>query len=126
MLSPKQRKISNYTLLSKSPCGGTSRSNVHFVSTPGSRDYIAWKIIHPSPKGNCTIRIGDGPEEDDFIVLHPLDKSANKKGSFPCGREETPLEGKEVKFPSNFTCDSCTLQWEWTTELGQLHFCSDV
>lgn len=35
----------------------------------------------------------------------PLDKSANKKGSFPCGREETGLEGKEVLFPANFTCD---------------------
>lgn len=60
-------------------------------------------------KGNCTIRIGEGPNEEDFHVLMPLDKSANKKGSFPCGREETELEGKEVKLPKNFTCDSCTL-----------------
>jgi len=51
-------------------------------------------------------------------VLFPLDKSADKKGFFPCGREETGLDGKEVIFPVNFTCDTCTLQFEWTTELG--------
>ena len=125
-MSPKQRKIANYTYLSHPPCGGTEKGSVHFVAQPGSRNYIAWKIIHPSLTGNCTIRVGTGPDEDDFHVLMPLDKSANKKGSFPCGREEAGIEGKEVKFPSNFTCDSCTLQWEWTTELGQMHICSDV
>ena len=104
-----QRKITNYTLLSTPPCGGTARGNVHFVTTPGARNFIGWKVIHPSIKGNCTIRIGSGPDEEEFIVLHPLDKSANKKGSFPCGREETSLEGKEVKVPSNFTCDTCIL-----------------
>lgn len=112
------RKVTNFTLLAKQPCGGTQRGPVHFVSTPNSRNFIAWKIVHPSPTGNCTIRIGEGPDENDFKVLMPLDKSANKKGSFPCGREESGLEGKEVKFPANYTCDQCTLQWEWTTELG--------
>ena len=82
---------------------------MHYVTTPGARNYIAWKIVHPSLKGNCTIRIGEGADEDNFKVLMPLDKTANKKGYFPCGREETALEGKEVKFPANFTCDSCTL-----------------
>ena len=65
------------------------------------------------PNGNCTLRLGTGPNESDLQVLFPLDKSANKQGAFPCGREETSLEGKEVKFPKNFTCDSCTLQLEW-------------
>ena len=55
------------------------------------------------------MRLGQGADEDKFIVLHPLDGSANKNGSFPCGREETGVEGKEVKFPSNFTCDSCVI-----------------
>jgi hypothetical protein len=120
------RKIGNYSLLGQQPCGGTARGNVHFMATPGSRNFIAWKIVHPSPKGNCTIRLGQGPDEGDFKVIFPLDKSANKKGSFPCGREESGLEGKEVMFPANFTCDACTLQWEWTTELGQMHICSDI
>lgn len=82
---------------------------MHFMATPNSRNYIAWKVLHPSHTGNCTIRLGEGPDESDFKVLMPLDKSANSKGSFPCGREETGLEGKEVHFPANFTCDSCTL-----------------
>jgi hypothetical protein len=55
------------------------------------------------------VRIGDGPDEDEFKVLMPLDRSANKKGSFPCGREQSGVEGKEFKFPLNFTCDTCTL-----------------
>jgi len=50
-----------------------------------------------------------GADEADFKVLFPLDKSANKDGSFPCGRTETNIEGKEFKFPKNFTCDTCTL-----------------
>jgi len=81
------------------------------------------------PNGNCTIRLGTGPDESDLQVLFPLDKSANKLGSFPCGREEASMEGKEVKFPKNFTCDSCTLQLEWQVqEKGkvQQHYCADV
>ena len=79
------------------------------MSTPASRNFIAWKVAHPSPSGNCTIRIGEGPDENDFKVLMPLDRTADKKGSFPCGREEAALEGKEVRFPANFTCDSCVI-----------------
>jgi hypothetical protein len=79
------------------------------MSTPGSRNFIAWKVVHPSPTGNCTIRIGESADENDFKVLFPLDRSANKKGSFPCGREESGLEGKEVKFPANYTCDQCII-----------------
>lgn len=84
-------------------------SSVHFVSSPGARNYVAWKTVHPSKKGNCTIRIGDGPNENDFTVLFPLDNSANKKGSFPCGRSFAEIEGKEIKVPKNITCDRCTL-----------------
>ena len=109
MLTPIPRKITNSSLLSTPPCGGTSKSSVHYVATPGSRNYIAWKVVHPSLKGNCTIRLGQGADEEDFTVLIPLDKSANVNGSFPCGREETGIEGKEVKIPSNMTCDSCVI-----------------
>jgi len=58
VLSPKMRKVGNFTLLGQQPCGGTARGNVHYMATPGSRNFIAWKIVHPSPKGNCTIRLG--------------------------------------------------------------------
>ncbi len=115
--------------LKEQPCGGTQRGLVHFAATPGSRNFIAWKVIHSVPNGNCTIRLGQGPNEEDFKVLFPLDKSANKNGQFPCGREETAMEGKEVKFPKDLTCDQCTLQLEWTiAEKGnvQQHYCADV
>lgn len=113
-MSRRQDAGLSFVQRQQQPCGGSQREGVHFVATPGSRNFIAWKVNHPAPKGNCTIRLGTGPDENDFRVLHPLDKSANKNGSFPCGREETGLEGKEVKFPKNLTCDTCTLQIEWT------------
>ena len=87
---------------------------------------MAWKVIHPSRHGNCTIRLGDGPNENDFRTLFPLDKSADKKGRFPCGRALSDIEGKEFKVPANLSCDICTLQLEWITDLGQIHLCSDI
>jgi hypothetical protein len=77
------------------------------------------------------VRLGLGADEADFKVLIPLDRSANKDGSFPCGRTETNIEGKEFRFPKNFTCDTCTLQLEWTVgkeknQTVQQHYCGDV
>lgn len=47
------------------------------MSTPGSRNVIGWKVEHHSFNGNCTIRIGDVPDERKLKVLHPLDGSAD-------------------------------------------------
>jgi hypothetical protein len=66
--------------LKQQPCGGISQGGVHFATTPGSRNFIGWKVSHSAPNGNCTIRLGTGPNEEDFKVLYPLDKSANKNG----------------------------------------------
>ena len=68
------------------------------------------------------MRVGHGLDQEEgdeglFIVLNPRDGSANAEGSFPCGRE-IGYESKEFRFPKNFTCDSCTLQFEWVTEGG--------
>ena len=63
--------------IKQQPCGGTQKGAVHFATTPGSRNFIAWKVVHPAPAGNCTVRLGTGPDESDFKVLIPLDKSAN-------------------------------------------------
>ena len=125
-MTPKPRIITNSTLLTKPPCGSGERGRVHFVTMPGSRNYIAWKVLHASPKGICTLRIGTGPDEDKFHVLRPVDGDHFKNGSFPCGREEMPVEGRIFKFPWDYTCDSCVIQWEWQTELGQVHMCSDI
>ena len=66
LLSPKSRRVTNSTNLAKGPCGATEPNGAHFIATPGSKNYFVWKIIHPSPKGNCTIRISSGTEEDPF------------------------------------------------------------
>jgi hypothetical protein len=68
-LSPIQRTVTNYSSLAKAPCGGTKRGGVHFVGTPNSRNFIGWKIVHPSLTGNCTVRLGTGPDEDEYKVL---------------------------------------------------------
>ena len=58
------------------------------------------------------MRIGVGIDEDEFIPLKPRDGSGAKDGSFPCGRE-VGYDGKEFRFPKDYTCDECTLQFEW-------------
>ena len=93
------------------PCGGAKAGRVHFDADAGSKAFIMWRTIHPDLDGNCTIRLGDGLTDsaEEFEVLMPLDDSANVEGKFPCGRSTTSMEGKEVKFPKNLTCDECTL-----------------
>jgi hypothetical protein len=55
---------------SKQPCGGANTLGVvHFTTKPGSRNFIGWKVIDPAPEGNCTVRLGMGPNENDFKVL---------------------------------------------------------
>lgn len=59
------------------------------------------------------MRVGTGLDQEEtdegrLMVLYPRDGSANADGAFPCGRE-IGYEGKEFRFPKNFTCDSCTL-----------------
>jgi hypothetical protein len=117
--------------LNQQPCGGTIKGPLHYMTTPGSRNFIAWKVIHPASQGNCTVRLGMGADEADYKILYPLDKSANAEGSFPCGRTETNVEGKEFRFPKNFTCDSCSVQVEWTVSTinktqVQQHHCGDI
>ena len=79
-------------------------------------------MTHASPEANCTVRVGHGLDQEEgdegrFIVLRPRDGSANQDGSFACGRE-VGYEGKEFRLPKNFTCDSCTLQFEWSLPNG--------
>ena len=112
------------------PCGGAKAGRVHFDADAGSKAYVMWRTIHPDLTGNCTIRLGDGLTDapDEFETLFPLDGSADKtSGKFPCGRTTTSMEGKEIKFPKNMTCDSCTLQILWETKIsGSMYMCSDV
>ena len=105
LLSPIKRKDVDMTLLARTPCGGTRSGPVHYETTPGSRNVIAWRILKPSPAGRCIIRVGDSPREKDLQLLKPTDGSAGDDGSFPCGREVTSYEAKEVRLPRDLSCD---------------------
>lgn len=124
-LAPITRKDVDVTRLASRPCGGTVAGTVHFETTPGSRNMFSWKVIHPSPTGNCTIRVGDRPTESALRLVKPVDGSANEDGWFPCGRTEVLSEGKEVKLPHDLECDDCIVQLEWETEMGTQHRCAD-
>jgi len=122
LLDPKPRTFSNVSLVNAQPCGGAEKSLVHYVTTPGSRNFVQWKVTHAAADANCTVRLGHGLDQEEgdegrFIVLRPRDGSAGPDGSFPCGRE-VGYEGKEFSFPKTFTCDSCTLQFEWALPGG--------
>ena len=45
---------------------------------------------------------------------------------FPCGRQATKFEAKEVRLPLDITCDACVLELSWETEEGFQSFCSDI
>ena len=86
LVSPIARKGVDQSRLPHKPCGGTLAGAVHFETTPGSRNMFGWKVIHPSHTGNCTLRVGDKPDEKYMRMLLPVDGSANEDGAFPCGR----------------------------------------
>lgn len=65
---------------------------------------------------------------NNFEVLYSKDENqVLTKGKFPCGRESSPLEGKEVQLPKNFSCDSCVIKLQFDTKSsGTLNYCSDI
>ena len=58
MLDPKPRTFSNTSSINPAPCGGADRGFTHYMAMPGSRNYVQWKVAHPSPDGKCIVRIG--------------------------------------------------------------------
>lgn len=110
------------------PCGGTKANRVHFDGATGMRSFIYWKTMVPDDKGNCTMRLGTSMDDAQLDLLLPDDKSANAKtGKFPCGRSESHIEGKHVRWPKGLTCDQCFLQLEWETKLGgKQYMCADI
>ena len=125
LLSPLKRKDVDLTKVGMRPCGGTKKGPVHYETTPGSRNIVAWKVDKPSPAGRCIIRVSDSPNEADMIVAKPTDGSAADDGSFPCGREVTHYEAKEIRVPREMVCDSCLVQLVWMTEEGEQYRCTD-
>lgn len=59
-------------------------------------------------------------------LLRPLDGSADEQGYFPCGRQVSVFEAKEVRMPRDLNCDSCIFELVWQTDKGKQSFCSDI
>ena len=66
------------------------------------------------------MRFGTGLDENEMEVLRPRDGSADMNGKFPCGRS-AGYEGKEFRLPKGDVCNSCTVQFEWELDEGQIH-----
>merc|ERR1719469_28911 len=109
LLSPLKRKDVDLNLLARAPCGGTKLGPVHYETTPGSRNVIAWRILKASPTGRCIVRVGDTPRDRDMVLIKPTDGSADDDGSFPCGREVTSYESIEIRLPRDLNCDQCIM-----------------
>ena len=118
------RRKTQGALVNESPCGGIQKGHTHYLTKPGGRLLVQWNVIQPSSNGNCTIKVGPGTDlvtlgmgGDKEVTMMPLDGSADAEtGSFSCGRVMTKFEAKEVRLPSNLSCDACVLQIAWNTE----------
>ena len=105
---PVPRLHTKHDLKDVEPCGGMSQGKAHVLSEPGSLNPISWMVEAAHTEGLCMIRLSDGHEQGTYTTLFPTDGSADKFGNFPCGREVSYTETKDVIFP-DFFCDSCTL-----------------
>lgn len=126
IILPIRRIGTSASQLNMSPCGGVERLKADTLTNKGSNLHFIWETVLPAKGSNCTVKISKGLEkEDEFSVLYPIDGSANKDGSFPCGRSKG-FESQEFALPSDYECDQCILQWKWTTSYGDIYSCSDI
>lgn len=125
LVAPIPRNKTNARTIGYPPCGGAAKGPVHSLAEPGSINPVAWSVRTPSAAGFCSIRLSRGLDFDNSQPLSPIGVSTTN-GKFPCGRNETYLERVTVEFPKDFTCDECTLQWTWETEVGSVYQCVDV
>jgi len=67
-----------------------------------------------------------GDLEKDFTkTLMPRDDSANRDGSFPCGRTGG-FEGKEFRLPNDVVCNNCILSFRQEISATEtIHQCAD-
>lgn len=111
------------------PCGGALKGPVHLDAEAGTREFVTWKTRVSAADGQCTIRLAEGPDDDELDVIYPLDGTGTQatNGAFPCGRTTGASEGKEILLPRDFTCDSCFIQVEFESHVGgKQYMCADV
>lgn len=65
-------------------------------------------------------------EEDEFITLKPLYGGSDDSGAFECNRRAGEHTTKIIEFPSDFSCDKCTLQFQWIVDNTTYFSCADI
>lgn len=65
-------------------------------------------------------------DEKDFIVVFPLDKTADNDGLFPCGDVSEGIEKKLVSIPKDFKNGKYILRLSWGVSGITHHSCSDI
>ncbi len=126
VLLPIRRIGTSNTQMDEGPCGGIEKKEANTLTTKGSSINFIWEILVPEKSGNCTVKISNGLQNNDnFVLLKPLNEEINEDGSFKCGREKG-FENKEFLLPEDYECDGCTLQWKWSTSYGDVYSCSDI
>ena len=126
VLMPIRRIGTSNMELGQGPCGGVEKKPANTLTNKGSSINVVWEILVPENKGNCTVKLSSGKqEEESFKLLQPTEGKINKDGSFDCGRDKG-FEHKEFILPPDYECDGCTLQWKWSTSYGDIYSCSDI
>ena len=126
VLLPIRRIGTSNMQMGEGPCGGIEKKSANTLTTKGASVNFIWEIVVPENSGNCTVKISNGLQnEEDFVLLKPLNEKVNQDGSFKCGREKG-FETKEFMLPEDYECDGCTLQWKWSTSYGEIYSCSDI
>ena len=126
VLMPIRRIGTSNMEMGVGPCGGVEKKPANTLTNKGSSINVVWEILVPEYKGNCTVKLSNGKQdEESFKLLQPVEGKINEDGSFACGREKG-FENKEFILPDDYECDGCTLQWKWTTSYGDIYSCSDI
>jgi hypothetical protein len=126
VLMPIRRIGTSNMEIGQGPCGGVEKKLANTLTNKGSTINVVWEILVPENKGNCTVKISSGQQnEENFKLLQPTEGKINQDGSFQCGRNKG-FEHKEFILPSDYECDGCTLQWKWSTSYGEIYSCSDI
>ena len=126
VLIPIRRTGTSNMELGQGPCGGVEKKLANTLTNKGSSINVVWEILVPENKGNCTVKLSNGKQdEESFKILQPVEGKINEDGSFICGREKG-FEHQEFILPEDYECDSCTLQWKWSTSYGDIYSCSDI
>ncbi len=126
VLLPIRRIGTSNMELGQGPCGGVEKKPANTLTNKGSSINVVWEILVPENKGNCTVKLSSGKqEEESFKLLQPTEGKINQDGSFVCGRDKG-FEHKEFILPPDYECDGCTLQWKWSTSYGDIYSCSDI